>query len=175
MMRLAITIAFGTTIAGCATYPSPVERVTLIDPALGERATTTCSRAGPENPTRFFTPTPREVTAIESAAMRLLRSRADEYRALLPDSNGVEPGPFDWPNEPALYARQYIGYYENGRRMIYGNYYPAQFRSDPGEPLVLCDGGYTLFGVEYDVESRSVRRIAFDGSLRGPLLPPIEP
>jgi hypothetical protein len=107
--------------------------------------------------------------------MRLLRNRADEYARLLPVSDGIEPSPFDWPNDPSLYARQYIGYYEDGRRMIYGNYYPAQFRSDPGEPLVLCDGGYTLFGVEYDLDSRTVRRIAFDGSMGGPVLPPIEP
>ncbi len=174
------TLAGITTLAlltGCATGPGVTERVTLIDPSVGERATTTCSRAGPENPTDYFTPSAREVTAIESAAMRLLRDNRTEYEALLtPDALGSDQGatPFDWPYNPSLYDRQYVGYHENGRRMIYGSYFPAGIGPRPDEPVVLCDGGFRFFGVEYDLDSRSVRRIAFDGSRGGPVLPPIE-
>ena len=173
----ALALLSGIALAGCATTGDYAERVTLIDPALGERATTTCSRSGPENPTQFFTPSAREVTAIESAAMRLLRDNRAEYEALLSQASTSGEGgvtPFDWPEDPSLYDRQYIGYYEDGRRMIYGSYFPTGFRLEPGEPVVLCDGGFRFFGVEFDLEANKVRRLAFDGTRGGPVFPPIE-
>ena len=174
--RILLKIASGPAslalLAGCVTIGSTTERVTLIDPAQGERATTTCSRAGPENPSRFFTPSAREVTAIESAAMRLLRENRADYEALLAQAamgSDDSATPFDWPDDPSLYDRQYIGYYEDGRRMIYGSYFPAGFRLEPGEPVVLCDGGFRFFGA-----ANEVRRLAFDGTRGGPIFPPIE-
>ena len=174
----ALASLFAIALAGCTTTGGYTERVTLIDPAQGERATTTCSRAGPEDPSDYFTPSAREVTAIESAAMRLLRDNRAEYEALLSqDPTGSEnrPTPFDWPEDPSLYHRQYVGYYEDGRRMIYGSYFPASARPDAKEPVVLCDGGFRFFGVEFDVEADKVTRLAFDGTRGGPVLPPIEP
>ena len=174
-MRRVFACAAIALLAGCATPYAVQERVTLLDPALGTAATQTCSRPGPENPERLFTPTPREVTAIESAAMRLLRDRADEYAASIGSAQPGTATPFDWPHDPSLYKRQYVGYYEDGRRMIYGNFYPASIDYDEREPFTICDGGWHFFGVEYDVEDAAVRRIAFDGSLGGPHLQPIEP
>jgi hypothetical protein len=172
-VRIALSVAMFAMLAACTTTTRYTERVKLIDPSAGERATQTCSRAGPENPSRFFSPSPREVTAIETAAMRLLRERADDYADLIGERDIVDP--FDWPGDPSLYQRHYIGYYEDGRRMIYGSYFPAGDSPFPDEPLVICDGGYQFFGVEYDLDAQSVRRIAFDGSRGGPVLPPIEP
>lgn len=174
-MKSLAAIALAPVLAGCATPYAVQERVTLIDPSFGERATTTCSRAGPENPTRFFTPEAHEVTAIESAAMRLLRDRREEYAALVEPALANNADPFAWPDDPSLYSRQYIGYYEDGRRMIYGSYFPASSGPVPSEPKVLCDGGFSFFEVEYDLDARAIRRIAFDGSRGGPVLPPIEP
>ena len=123
-MRL---LAFGALalLAGCTTPRAAQERLALLDPALGTAATQTCSRPGPENPQRFFRPTAREVTAIESGAMRLLRDRAGDYASSISDAPPGTATPFDWPEAPSLYERQYIGYYEDGRRMIYGNFFPA--------------------------------------------------
>lgn len=173
-MRLLACATFAL-LAGCTTPYAVQERVALLDPALGAAATQTCSRPGPENPARFFRPDPREVTAIESAAMRVLRDHADEYAASIDRAQSGTATPFDWPYDPSLYKRQYIGYYEDGRRMIYGNYYPAASGFEESEPFSICDGGWHFFGVEYDVEAMEVRRIAFDGSRGGPLLAPIEP
>jgi len=177
-VKALITLPMLALLAACASGPNEGERVSLFDPSLGTVATTTCSRPGPENPSQFFTPSPREVTAIESAAMRLLRDNRAEYEALLSqDPTGSEnrPTPFDWPEDPSLYHRQYVGYYEDGRRMIYGSYFPASARPDAKEPVVLCDGGFRFFGVEFDVEADKVTRLAFDGTRGGPVLPPIEP
>lgn len=172
-MKTPLSLAALALLAGCAT--TPVERVTLIDPSLGERATTTCSRAGPENPERFFSPSAREVTAIESAAMRLLRENRAEYDALIGSDAANGPTPFDWPEDPSLYNRHYVGYYEDGRRMIYGSYFPGPMHADASAPVVICDGGFRFFGVEYDLDAGAVRRIAFDGTRGGVILPPIEP
>ena len=175
-MKPILCLTMLALLAGCATTADYGERVTLIDPSRGERATTTCSRPGPENPTGYFTPSAREVTAIESAAMRLLRENAADYAEVIGPAGADAPTPFDWPEDPSLYDRQYVGYYEDGRRMIYGSYFPADVRADGSEPLlVICDGGFRLFGVEFDVDANKVRRLAFDGTRGGPILPPIEP
>jgi len=161
-------------LTGCVSMPRASERMALIDPAMGAALTRPCSRPGPENAERFFVPTPSQITATETATMRLLGERAGEY-AMSVGNAATEPTPFDWPNDPSLYTRQYVGYYENGRPMIYGDFIPAGFGADLTKPVKMCDGGFRFFGVEYDLESRSVRRIAFDGSLGGPLLSPIVP
>ncbi|MEL7683899.1 hypothetical protein AAG594_06125 [Citromicrobium bathyomarinum] len=174
MKRGATLAAFALALAACVGTPRASERVALIDPAMGAALTRPCSRPGPEKPEQFFVPSPSQITATETATMRLLRERTGDYAASLGNA-GDEPTPFDWPADPALYHRQYVGYYQDGRAMIYGNYFPAGFDADLTQPTSLCDGGFRFFGVEYDLASRSVRRIAFDGSLGGPFLAPIEP
>ena len=172
---LALLAASCTSPSSNQPAPATQERVTLLDPALGTAATQACSRPGPENPERFFTPSRREVTAIEGATMRALSDHSEEYAQSIGGEQAGMATPFDWPHAPSLYKRQYIGYYENGRRMIYGNFFPASEDFDARKPILICDGGWRLFGVEYDVGAMAVRRIAFDGSLGGPHLSPIEP
>ena len=56
------------------------------------------------------------------------------------------------------------------RRFIYGNLYPRDLdrhAPDPGlwrqEPVIVCDGGPAIFGIEYDVEAGRITQLAFNG------------
>ena len=173
MKKHWLVICSATALAGCATTADR-EMVTLVAPADGGELMKQCSRYSPEGASNFFEPTPREITGIESAAMRTLRDARAKKGAVLSQA-GVSPSPFDWPDDPSLYQRQYIGYVANGRRMIYGNYFPGGGATTPREPLTVCDGGPSFFGVEYDIDADKVVRIAFNGGRGGPFLEPIEP
>ena len=126
MKRGLALAAFALALAACVGTPRASERVALIDPAMGAALTRPCSRPGPDNAERFFVPSPGQITATEAATMRLLRERAGDYAPVLGNA-GDEATPFDWPDDPSLYHRQYVGYHQDGRAMIYGNYLPAGF------------------------------------------------
>ena len=172
-MKLPVTIAAALLATACATTAQS-ENVVLVSAADGARLVETCSRPGPDRVDSFFEVSPREVTAIESATMRLLREKAAEYR----DQQGGQAkfAPFDWPDNPASYTRAYVGYIVDGERMVYGDFRPASTLSTKGDRwATLCDGGSKFFGVEYSLDRMKVKRIAFDGSLGGLMFPAIEP
>jgi hypothetical protein len=79
------------------------------------------------------------------------------------------------------YFRQYAGFVVGGRPIIYVNgihrsYIESTIRAQKEvlfhiagsdwqhEPIVVCDGGAAFFGVEYDVDSRTFRNLAFNGN-----------
>ena len=172
-MKLPIAIAAGLLATACATTVQS-ENVVLVPAADGAQLIETCSRPGPEGVDSFFEVSPREVTAVESAIMRLLREKAEEYREL----QGVQAifAPFEWPDNPASYTRAYVGYIVDGERMVYGDFRPASTLSTKGDRwATLCDGGSKFFGVEYSLDQMKVKRIAFDGSRGGLMFPAIEP
>ena len=64
-------------------------------------------------------------------------------------------------------ARQYVGVVRDGRRFIYGNFFPRGMYSDNRwreSLIVICDGGPDFFGIEYDVERKEFSHLAFNGS-----------
>lgn len=175
MKRLAAIATLA--LASACTASSARENVVLVAPSEGAQLIRQCSRSAPDTADAFFTPSPREITAIETAAMSaLLAARDDhaEFRRNMEERGIVTP--FDWPDDPSAYQRQYVGYVADGRRMIYGNYLPASGSDgNSAEPLIVCDGGPVFFGVEFDLETGNVMRIAFNGGLGGPMLGSIEP
>jgi hypothetical protein len=50
---------------------------------------------------------------------------------------------------------------------VYGNFFPKADKEMANdwrtEPVVICDGGEGLFGVEYDADAHGITRIAFNG------------
>ncbi|MEE4200217.1 hypothetical protein [Erythrobacter sp.] len=167
-----IILPAAIALAGCASLGSTREAVTLIAPADGPRLLAQCSRPGPEGATDFFTLAPAEVTAIETATMAALRGAQERLGGQV---EGVRPSPFDWPGDPSLYDRQYVGYSIGERRFAYGNFLPSSGENSAGEPVIVCDGGPAFFGAEYDLTGNRLVRIAFNGGLGGPFLDPIEP
>ena len=165
----ALVLACAT--AGCATVPIARETVVLIEPAQGADLLRQCSRSGPLAGHSFFAPRPREITAVETASARALEAARHRYRDRPADALAA----FAWPSDPSLYNRQYVGYVADGRRKIYGNFVPRTFGPSSARPTVICDGGPSLFGVEYDLLADRVDRIAFNAGLGGPFFEDIVP
>ncbi|BDI61396.1 hypothetical protein [Qipengyuania nanhaisediminis] len=160
--------------SACTSIPERPGNVVLIAPDDGADLVRQCSRQGPDDAAAFFTPSPREITAIETATMRALREARDAHEAYIAGAKGQVTA-FSWPDDPSTYERQYVGYVSGGKRMIYGNFLPGGTGPASAHPLVVCDGGPRFFGVEYDSGENRVVRIAFNGGFGGPFLAPIEP
>ena len=70
---------------------------------------------------------------------------------------------------PEGWTRQYVGIVRDGRRFIYGNFFPrwnpddAEIARWRNRPVIVCDGGSSLFGVEYDVEAGRITHLGYNG------------
>ena len=178
MKKLAIIFLL-TPLAACTTMSGDAsrERVALVDPARGAALLEQCSRTGPDvsSVEGYFEPSAQDITALETGAMAALARSRDEYRPEQAQYAGDYLA-FDWPDNPGLYVRQYVGYRIAGRRHVYGNFLPVQSGTFPtSEPAIVCDGGPQFFGVEYDLDAGRLVRIAFNGGLGGPFLDAITP
>lgn len=104
---------------------------------------------------RTWQPTDADVDAMEA----LLPGKLAE----LPQAREV-----DFSGVLARWQRQYVGIVREGRRFIYGNYFPVESTIDWRKlPIGFCDGGPQFFGAEFDVSARHITRIDFNGSIGG--------
>jgi hypothetical protein len=98
-----------------------------------------------------------------------------DYAQSMPDSEkrqlGFDPKQFDWTRLPKGFGRQYVGIIRDGRRFIYGNFWSEKLEGDHGSggnysrsPQIVCDGGPTFFGVEYEPATGKYTHMAFNGS-----------
>src|SRR5262249_23941352 len=104
----------------------------------------------PEGATEYWEPTDAQLDELE---MRLV--------AYLESASGVE-----LPPRGLAYHRQYIGFVKNGARFIYGSFYPGQERISEAErtqPIVICDGGPSLWGVVYEPAVGRFSDFGFNG------------
>ncbi|WP_129794070.1 hypothetical protein [Sphingosinicella sp. CPCC 101087] len=116
-----------------------------------------CSRAAPAAGEATWTPSAADISALEAALPRALaRQRRGDGQ--------------DWSGAPRGWRRQYTGLVRDGRRYIYGNFFPAHTSSRAPEPerwrqeaMMVCDGGPSFFGVEYDVEAGRFTHFGFNG------------
>jgi hypothetical protein len=109
-----------------------------------------CSRRAPERAGDYWEPSDAELDAMEERLVVYLESRAAK----------------DFPPIGIPYHRQYIGFVRDGQRFIYGNFYPGgdEVReSERKTPLVICDGGPSLWGVAYDVAGGTFSDLDFNG------------
>lgn len=150
-MRIAAILGLAALTTACAgTAPSPDAAIlpeTAV-PALLRQ----CSRAAPAAGEGTWTPAWSDVAALEAALPA----------ALAADSLGrtLDGRP------PEGWRRQYVGLVRDGRRYVYGSFLPGR---DVGrvdwrtQPVMVCDGGSSFFGVEYDVAARRITSLAFNG------------
>jgi hypothetical protein len=131
-----------------------------------------CSRAVPAKADSLFEPDAADIARMEAGL-----GQAVVHRDTIPpgtDGRAVPmPGNMDMTKAPQGWARQYVGVVRGGHEFIYGNYFPAsELRNmrtysnmDPArQALVVCDGGPTFFGAEFDIESGRFTHLAFNGS-----------
>jgi hypothetical protein len=76
--------------------------------------------------------------------------------------------------KPEDYLRQYVGFVIGGRKVIYVNGVHRSYIEEtkklriPGsdwehQAIFVCDGGDDFFGAEYDVDTKSVANLLFNG------------
>jgi hypothetical protein len=115
-----------------------------------------CSRSVPPPGEAGWSPTLDDVAALEAALPAALAARP------------LGPAP-DWSRLSDSWGRQYVGLVRGGRRFVYGNFFPRTVVGDDEagqwrtQPVEICDGGPSFFGVEYDVEAGRITHLDFNG------------
>ncbi len=122
-----------------------------------------CSRVRPGPVASLWTPSTDEIADLEGRLEPLLDAKLA--------ANGI---PADQMAAHDYY-RQYAGFVIGGRHVIYVNgLYKSTVGKQPGLPLRanwhkqaigICDGGPITFGVEYDVETRTLSNFSFNGQV----------
>lgn len=117
-----------------------------------------CSRGAPEHADGLWQPNAAQIHDLE---VRLPKALAD--------ATGKNPNN---PSSPG-YGRQYAGLIVAGHKIIYVNAFPRgmneafdtpQEKNDwHTQPVVVCDGGPSFFGAEYDPATKTFANFAFNG------------
>ncbi len=161
MMLIACTPTGATSSEdGAQTVPAALPPHAVVLPAEAvQPMLRQCSRATPSPGESAWQPEAMDIVGFEAALPAALAER--RRTAETPD----------WANDRNGWRRQYVGYVRDGRRFIYGNFYPRGVSDgEPGnerwhrEPIVICDGGPAFFGAEYDVEAGRITHLDFNGS-----------
>lgn len=105
-----------------------------------------CSRPSPQ-PESFFRPSQKEIAIIDKSIRDVSKLKA---KCCFGDK--IE--------QPEDFTRQYIGYYNQGRRLIYVNAFPKGFES-----VMACGGGPYFWGVSYDPSSEKFFDLAINGAM----------
>lgn len=114
-----------------------------------------CSRNAPEHVTAFWVPTPAQVEAAERALPAYLRTageRSTRSKIVLRE-----------------FFRQYVGVVVRGKHLIYLNAFPApapgsaDARDAQKKAYVVCDGGSSFWGAEFDPATNTFDHFDWNG------------
>lgn len=133
----------------------PQARAVAFEPRNGSTLIAKCSRPGPGGVKAFWRVSEAEMSEVEARLLEFVdqRRKVSEFHSPLGLNQSL---------------RRYLGLKLNsGERVIYVDVAPAH-RPDSQFPpetfgISLCDGGPSYWGVEYLPESRTFRRLYFDG------------
>jgi len=124
---------------------------TILPVSEGPSLMKQCSRPAPTDVTGFWQPSQAQVQSIEKRLPAFLAKGG--YNIKLSESR-----------------RQYIGIISRGKKLIYLNAFPAAIGAemDPGtnwkrDAVIICDGGDSIWGVEFDPADNSFHDLEFNG------------
>jgi len=152
MKQLAVIML--SLLTGCTTAP-PRSSVVLPETEAA-RFRDLCSRPGVPAFQGTWTPTPADITAMESRFRRLRRTKSRECCVLGFSVDRLEK--FDL---------QYVGVMINSQKFIYINAACSATRDAQWSTRAyssVCDGGGCYWGALYDVEKGQFSHIASNGS-----------
>ncbi|MDZ4364206.1 hypothetical protein [Brevundimonas sp.] len=152
MMEVRIVIAASALLfSSCAANSGPIEDATILPV---------------ENAALSYRQSPRALTAETGwqpswGEIRSLEARLPEALSSRPEAVEMTFG-----DPPQGWYRQYSGSVRDGRRYIYGSYFPKIH--DFGDEwrtrrIIVDDGGPDVFFVIYDVEKALIVHIVFNG------------
>jgi uncharacterized protein len=127
----------------------PIEGRHILPVSLGKALLEQCSRNTPGAVSAYWEPSETEIDNLEKELVRYMAAR---------EKVGSERPP------AGAYHRQYVGVISYGIRLIYGNFYLPGF-GDPGttRPMMICDGGPSLWGVVFDPKTNTFSDMEFNG------------
>lgn len=123
-----------------------------------------CSRSTPAPGDSYFTPSAADIVAFEAALPEALRASGET-----PDGYRPESERQGWSNLVDRWVRQYIGIVRDGTETIYGNFFPREMVTRHPEndfsrsTMIVCDGGRSFFGAEFNPASGQIVHLAFNG------------
>jgi hypothetical protein len=125
------------------------ELFVILNPSQGTALLRQCSRSAPQHVSSFWSPESSQIQALETALPIFLSSH--------PTGKRLRP--------LAEFKRQYVGFIQDGKKYIYGNFYPAGLRGGEidSTAVVVCDGGPSFWGVVYSMEDGTFQDLAFNG------------
>jgi len=107
-----------------------------------------CSRSTPQGVEGFWKPSAAEISGMENRLVLFLKT--DPSKIVLSD-----------------FRRQYVGFSRGGKRYIYGNFYraslPVTLKNEDMEPVMVCDGGPSFWGIVFSVDTKEFQELAFNG------------
>jgi len=111
-----------------------------------------CSRPTLGKAEAFWEPSVSDLIPLEEKLVSFVKKNASQV------------SPNQW-EQLEKYKRQYAGIIRNGKKSIYVNLFPymgerVEWRR---QTVIVCDGGPSFFGVEYDIESKLFTHIAYNG------------
>jgi hypothetical protein len=164
-MRLLILIsvffffAVCNTVCGQSKYFKP-KYSTVLELTKGKKLLLQCSRETPKNISEYWNPTNTEIEDLESNFLKLkeIKSTGCCFAGIIIS---------DLPK----YCYQYTGVIINNKKYIYINAF--EFISDIElntiykewliEPVIVCDGGDSFFGVLYDLNIKIFLKLNVNG------------
>ncbi|MCL2310823.1 MAG: hypothetical protein FWC42_11275 [Proteobacteria bacterium] len=121
----------------------------ILEPGQGSALLKQCSRPTPQNVSGFWRPELSQIQELEAALPAFI--------------NGDPQGKLLRPLTE--FKRQYIGFIQDGKKYIYGNFYLSGSRKTEisKTAVIVCDGGASFWGVVYSVEGKAFQNLAFNG------------
>jgi hypothetical protein len=72
----------------------------------------------------------------------------------------------------ASYVRQYAGVISRGRPVVYASFLASNLGDDwQNQPVILCDGGNSAWGVAFDIGSKTFGEVNINGAKSGAVTP----
>jgi hypothetical protein len=145
--------AAGTALAQSWQIKLPGTGTFILHADAGQSLLRQCSRDAPANVSQFWDPSGEQIQKLELLLPKYVGNDAGQKLRI--------PGNVE-------YHRQYIGIVVNGKRLIYGNFYPADFPDyldEKSRPVVVCDGGPAFWGIVFDPEANLFLDLKVNGSV----------
>ena len=146
-MPHVLKFVFGVGLTLAANFAYAESSAFILSPKKGPILLGQCSRSTPQNVESFWTPERSQIAELERLIEPFLRSS--------PAGMGVLP--------LAHFHRQYVGFVKDGKHYIYGNFYRIKHKDEAVEPVVVCDGGSSFWGVVFSVDSKTFQELKFNG------------
>lgn len=111
-----------------------------------------CSRMTPDHDEgEYWLPSRAEIADLEAALTDNFTTNPDAIAGLLDRDDPM--------------SGQYVGFMRGPKKYIYASYAPVSVYSyvEDGSALIVCDGGYSFWGIVYDPETQTFSEFAANG------------